>query len=437
MSNNTSNKDSMDFIVLKNLYDIPIKDIEQSPDMAAISCEWVASLRERNGIESPFRGIVQSVDDGSAAIMGLCGTLPRGPVELQALPEDFTVHGIIEEERGQPPSPCAMHLVESSQASMLRPGHVLCDSRAPAALSDMFSMNVLWLGEEPLYAGRTYQVSSLAGEFDGLVGKLKNRISPDTLLPLACNNLSRGEVGQIELELNGTLVFDIQETLSPLSLLLFKERETGAVLGLGFIRFELRRASNIRWQQLAVDKRQRAAVLGQKPLVLWFTGLSGCGKSTVASQLEKRLHAMGKHTYVLDGDNVRHGLCKDLGFTKADRIENMRRVTEVAKLMVDAGLIVLVTFISPFREERRRARESFEDGEFVEIFVDTPLEVCEARDIKGLYAKARAGLIKNFTGIDSPYEPPENPEIHLHGHQMTLEDMVEKIVEYIECLNDA
>ena len=307
------------------------------------------------------------------------------------------------------------------------PGSIICDARKPAGQSDMFSVNVLWLDDEPLYAGRTYRICTITGEYAALVGKLKNRIDTELAQPLAATCLKRGEIGQVEIELDGTLIFDTHENPTPLAMIAFMHGAEERVAGVGIIRFELRRASNIRWQKLELSKQQRAAALGQKPLVLWFTGLSGCGKSTVASLLEKRLHEMGKHTYVLDGDNVRHGLCKDLGFTKADRVENMRRVTEVAKLMVDAGLIVLVTFISPFREERAKARASFEEGEFIEIFVDTPLEICEARDVKGLYAKARAGLIRNFTGIDSPYEPPESPEIHLDGARMSTEEMVEAI----------
>jgi bifunctional enzyme CysN/CysC len=193
------------------------------------------------------------------------------------------------------------------------------------------------------------------------------------------------------------------------------------------IEFALRRASNIHWQALELSKAHRAAQKHQHPQCIWFTGLSGSGKSTLANLLEKRLHAQGKHTYLLDGDNVRHGLNRDLGFTEADRVENIRRVTEVAKLMVDAGLIVLVSFISPYRAERLMARQAFQEGEFIEVFVDTPLEICEQRDVKGLYAKARKGELKNFTGIDSPYEPPESPEIHLRTVDTSQEDCIERI----------
>ena len=311
-------------------------------------------------------------------------------------------------------------------------GNLVCDAEMPAGQSDMFSLNVLWLGREPMFAGRTYGLSALTGEYSALVGKLKHKVDPDSGLPLAARKLERGEIGQVEIELDGSVIFDTHDVHSPLAGVFFRDGKTGQILGVGVIRFALRRASNIRWQELELDKALRAASLGQKPLVLWFTGLSGCGKSTVANLLEKRLHDLGKHTYLLDGDNIRHGLCKDLGFTRADRIENMRRITEVAKLMADAGLIVLVAFISPFRDERQRARKSFEPEEFIEIFVDTPLEICEARDIKGLYAKARAGLIRNFTGVDSPYEPPEKPEIRLPGAELTPEEMTDRIISWLK-----
>ena len=210
------------------------------------------------------------------------------------------------------------------------------------------------------------------------------------------------------------------------------DRMTNNTVGLGLINFELRRASNIHWEAMDIDKAARAEAKQQKPVILWFTGLSGAGKSTIANIVEQRLHARGNHTTILDGDNVRHGLNRDLGFTEADRVENIRRVSEVSKLMVDAGLITLSCFISPFRSERKMARERVEDGEFVEVFVDTPLEVAEQRDAKGLYAKARAGEIKNFTGIDSPYEAPEDPEIHLQMNGESAEDAAAVVIQWLE-----
>ncbi len=368
-----------------------------------------------NGVEEE-KGLRISVLSGGLESSSDVEILPTGvSARLECLQSDEENHAAL------------VRLSRLEDNSFPEPGSIICDARKPARQSDMFSVNVLWFDDEPMYAGRTYRISAITGEYAALVGKLKGRIDTELARSLAATCLKQGEIGQVEIELDGNLIFDTQENPTPLAMIAFLHGAEKRIAGVGMIRFELRRASNIRWQELELNKQQRAAALGQKPLVLWFTGLSGCGKSTVASLLEKKLHEKGKHCYVLDGDNVRHGLCKDLGFTKADRVENMRRVTEVAKLMVDAGLIVLVTFISPFREERAKARASFEEGEFIEIFVDTPLEICEARDIKGLYAKARAGIIKNFTGIDSPYEPPESPEIRLDGARMSVEEMVEVI----------
>lgn len=315
------------------------------------------------------------------------------------------------------------------------PGEILCDAKTPAQVSDMFSAHILWLAEEPLYAGRKYKLVAPGGEALSMVGKLRWRVREDNGEHMAAEKLARGSLGRIEVEMDRAIVFDTREQLTPLSFFVFyKEsanQEQHTPEGIGIIEFPLRRADNIRWQPLAISKEDRARALGQKPRVIWFTGLSGSGKSTVASLLEEKLHRRGLHCYVLDGDNVRRGLCKDLGFTKKDRIENMRRVAEVAKLMVDAGLIVLVSFISPLRYEREQIRRMFEPGEFVEVFVDTPLEECERRDIKGLYAKARRGEIKNFTGIDSPYEPPLSPEIHLHGDKTDPDEMVGIVMKYL------
>ncbi len=378
---------------------------------------------------STFRAIVhpeEGARPGRARLRVLSGAL-RDAQSLVLLPVGARVSA-----QPEPDAPDGERVV--IEGAQPRDGDILGDAETPPQQSDMFSVDVAWTGEHALYPGRSYRIVSPAGNFSALVGKLKHKIDGSGE-KVAASELHAGESGRVEIELDGNLVFDVAETGTPLSLLLFADEVDGDILGVGCIRFALRRASNIRWQELRLDKRQRANSKGQRPFVLWFTGLSGCGKSTVASLLEERLHRMGKHAYVLDGDNVRHGLCKDLGFTEADRVENLRRVTEVAKLMVDAGLIVLVSFISPFRAERQRARQLFEEGEFLEVFVDTPLEICEARDIKGLYAKARAGLIRNFTGIDSPYEPPENADIHLPGERMSPEEMTDLILRELNRRN--
>ncbi len=260
------------------------------------------------------------------------------------------------------------------------------------------------------------------------VSSLKYKLNVDNLDHVAGKTLELNEVGSCNLTTAKALVFDPYAENGDTGSFILIDRFTNATVAAGMIEFGLRRATNIQWQELFIDKVARAGLKDQKPCVLWFTGLSGAGKSTIANTLEKRLHAMGRHTYLLDGDNIRHGLNKDLGFTDADRVENIRRVAETAKLFVDAGLIVMVSFISPFRSERRMARDLLQDGEFIEIFVDTPLDVCEARDPKGLYRKARAGLISNFTGIDSLYEVPEKPELKLDTRSNNPEALAEAVL---------
>jgi len=266
----------------------------------------------------------------------------------------------------------------------------------------------------------------------GRIVRIRKRMDEENLVSSAENKLEAGEVGRVDLKLEMPVVHDDQCSLTPLAILVLREAGRAQNAGLGIIRHGLRKATNVRRQDFLVDKGARAARMGQKPFVLWFTGLSDSGKSTVAGLVEKYLNAQGKKTYLLDGDNLRHGLNRDLGFTHEDRIENMRRIAEVARLMTDAGLIVLVASISPFRAQREKIRQLFEKDEFMEVFVDTPLEVCEERDSKGLYAKARAGMIRNFTGIDSPYEPPAAPEIHLNGASLAPEEMARQVLRWLK-----
>jgi bifunctional enzyme CysN/CysC len=260
---------------------------------------------------------------------------------------------------------------------------------------------------------------------------LKHKVNVNTLEELAAKTLELNEIGLCNLSLDQAIPFDPYADDREMGGFILIDRMTNATVGAGMIHFALRRSHNVHWQALDVSKDNRAAIKRQKPAVLWFTGLSGAGKSTIANLVEKRLLAEGRHTYLLDGDNVRHGLNKDLGFTEADRIENIRRVAEVARLMADAGLIVLVSFISPFRAERRMAREMMAEGEFLEVFVDTPLSIVESRDVKGLYKKARAGELKNFTGIDSPYEAPEAAEIRIDTTKMSPEEASERLVDIL------
>jgi bifunctional enzyme CysN/CysC len=262
-----------------------------------------------------------------------------------------------------------------------------------------------------------------------MVSELKHRLDVTNGSQRPAKQLAPNDIGLANLSLDRALAFDTYDDNRETGGFILIDRLSNATVGAGMIRFPLRRAANLTWQDFTVDKAARSAIKGHRPAVLWFTGLSGAGKSTIADGVEKRLTALGRHTYLLDGDNVRHGLNRDLGFTDADRVENIRRVAETAKLFVDAGLIVLVSFISPFRSERDMARELVEKDEFLEVFVDTPLAVVEERDPKGLYRKARAGEIKNFTGIDSPYEVPLAPDIRLDTMSASVEDLAQRIID--------
>ena len=298
--------------------------------------------------------------------------------------------------------------------------------------ADQFEAKIIWMDDAPLLPERNYLLKIGANETSARITRLKHKVNVNTLGERAAKTLALNEIGVANLSLDRAVSFDPYcENRSTGGFILI-DRFTNATVGAGMIDFALRRATNIHWQSLDVDKAARSRQNAQKASVLWFTGLSGSGKSAIANVLEKKLHAMGKRTYTLDGDNVRHGLNRDLGFTDADRVENIRRAAETAKLFVDAGMIVIASFISPFRSERRMAREMMGPDEFLEIFVDTPLGVCEERDVKGLYAKARNGDIPNFTGIDSPYEIPETAEIIVNGDQGDAETQANKIIRYLE-----
>lgn len=308
-------------------------------------------------------------------------------------------------------------------------GDVIAAAGDPPEVADQFAAHVLWMDDAALLPGRPYWLQIGSRTVAANISEIKHRVDVNTQERLAAKRLELNEVGYCNLSLDEPVAFAPYAQNRALGGFILIDRQTNATVAAGTLDFALRRAGNVHWQHLDVDKAARARIKGQQPRVLWFTGLSGAGKSTVANQVEKRLHAQGVHTFLLDGDNVRHGLNRDLGFTDEDRVENIRRVAEVARLMVDAGLVVLVSFISPFRAERQMARERFEDDEFIEVFVDVPLAVAEARDVKGLYRKARAGQIPNFTGIDSPYEAPEAPELHLHADTDSVQAMVEQVLQ--------
>ena len=310
-------------------------------------------------------------------------------------------------------------------------GDVIAAADDPPEVSDQFEATIVWMSEEALKPGRGYWLKLATQTVSASVQEPKYEINVNTMEHLAAKTLELNAIGVAEVHTDKPIVFEPYTKSAELGGFILIDKITNATVAAGMLHFSLRRADNVHWQPTTITREEHALLKNQTPRVLWFTGLSGSGKSTIANEVEKSLNLMNRHTFLLDGDNVRHGLNKDLGFTEADRIENIRRVGEVAKLMTDAGLIVLTAFISPFRAERKMVREMLPDGEFIEIFVDTPLEVAEERDVKGLYKKARSGKLKNFTGIDSPYESPESPEIRVNTVEMTPAEAAEYIVRQI------
>ena len=297
--------------------------------------------------------------------------------------------------------------------------------------SDQFAAYILWLDSEPMIPERTYSIHFQNESTIVQVTDLSFKVNIKTLSQLAAKKLEQDEIGYCKLSLSQRVSFDAYSDNQQTGTFTIFDTTNKSQIGAGVIDFALRRAQNISWHETNINQETRSKTKHQKPCVLWFTGLSGSGKSTIADELEKKLYELGKHTMLLDGDNVRHGLNRDLGFTDQDRVENIRRIAEVSKLMVSSGLITIVSFISPFRAERLMARNLFNDDEFIEVFIDTPIEVCEARDSKGLYKKARAGQLKNFTGIDSDYEEPEMPEIALQNSDANIDDLVNNILDYL------
>ncbi|TCT22479.1 sulfate adenylyltransferase subunit CysN [Thermomonas haemolytica] len=383
--------------------------------------ETVPIARERG--DAPFRMPVQWVCRPDQDFRGFAGTVACGRVapgdEVAVLPSGrrsrvariVTAGGdLAQAVAGQS---VTLTLADEVDASR---GDVIATAAAPAEVADQFAAHLLWMGDAPLLPGRPYLLKLGTRTVGASVTEIKHKIDVNTQDALAAKHLELNEVAVCNLHLDQPVVFAPYAEDRTLGGFILIDRHSNATVAAGTLDFALRRAANIHWQHLDVDKAARARIKHQPPRCVWFTGLSGAGKSTIANLVDRKLLAMGRHAYVLDGDNVRHGLNKDLGFTPEDRVENIRRVAEVARLMTDAGLIVLVSFISPFRAEREMARRLFAPGEFLEVFVDTPLEEAERRDVKGLYAKARRGELRNFTGIDSPYEPPEHPELHLHTH---------------------
>ena len=386
-----------------------------------------------------FRMPVQWVSRPNLNYRGFCGRIAEGSVKtgdaVRVLPsgKTTTVKSIdfFEDQLPEAEAGASITLTLNDEVDVSR-GDLIVTTDHPPEVADQFQVKLLWLSEEPLVPGRSYWLKVHAKEVSATVMEIKHREDVNTGSHLAAKVLNLNEIAVVTISTTHPVAFEPYTVNRTLGGFVFIDKLSCATVGAGLIEFALRRSTNIHWQSLEVGKAQRALLKNQTPRCIWFTGLSGSGKSTVANQLEKRLHAEGKHTYMLDGDNVRHGLNRDLGFTDADRVENLRRVAEVAKLMVEAGLIVIVSFISPFRAERRAARDLFGPEEFVEIHVSTPIAECEKRDVKGLYAKARKGELKNFTGIDSPYEAPENAELVIDTSTKSPEECALEVWRLIE-----
>ncbi len=388
--------------------------------------------------EKPFRMPVQWVNRPNLDFRGFSGLISSGTVRpgdpVRVLPsgKTSTVKSIVtfdgELDRAIAGQPVTLTLVDEIDCSR---GNVLATSDDPPQVADQFEATVIWLNDENLHVGRSYWLKLGTQMVSASVQQPKYEINVNTMEHLATKTLSLNEIGVTEVLTDKPVVFEPYSDNQTLGGFILIDKATNATVAAGMLHFSLRRSQNVHWQPTTISREDHAAMKNQTPRVLWFTGLSGSGKSTIANEVETRLNLMNRHTFLLDGDNVRHGLNRDLGFTEADRIENIRRVGEVAKLMTDAGLIVLTAFISPFRAERQMVRDMLEDHVFIEVFIDTPLEVAEARDVKGLYRKAREGKLKNFTGIDSPYEAPLNPEIRINTAEMSAADAADYIIRKI------
>ena len=384
----------------------------------------------------PFRMPVQWVNRPNLDFRGFSGRIVGGSIKpgdpIRVLPAGttstveriVTMDGDLDEAiAGQS---VTLTLTDEIDASR---GDVICAGDAPAEVADQFEAHIVWMHEDEMLPGRPYLMKIGARTVGVTIGQPKYRVDINNLDHLAATTLELNEIGVCNVRLDRPIPFDAYSDNRDMGGFIVIDKLTNVTVGAGLLHFALRRSHNIHWQDVRVDKAARSGQNNHQPAVVWLTGLSGSGKSTIANIVESKLHTLGVRTYLLDGDNVRHGLNRDLGFTDADRVENIRRIAEVSALMVDAGLVVLVSFISPFRAERRLARDSVEDGEFIEVHVDTPLAVAEERDPKGLYAKARRGELTNFTGIDSPYEPPEAPEVRIDTSTTSAEAAADQIID--------
>jgi bifunctional enzyme CysN/CysC len=387
---------------------------------------------------APFRLPVEWVNRPNLDFRGFAGTIAGGTVvpgdRVVVLPSgrESTVAGIVTFDGALPRAVAgqAVTLTLADEIDVSR-GDVIAAADAPAPVGDQFEATVVWMADEPLLRGRTYLMRVGTRSVTATIAPVKYKLNVDSFEHVAATKLELNEIGVVDLELNQPIAFDAYAENRDTGGFILIDRMTNNTVGAGMLHFALHRSQNVQWQEIEVDRAARAALKHQRPFVVWLTGIPGAGKSTIANLLERQLHAAGRHTYILDGDNVRHGLNKDLGFRDADRVENIRRAGEVSKLMVDAGLIVLAAFISPFAADRETVRRLFDEGEFVEVFVDAPVELAAERDRKGLYAKAERGELENLTGVDAPYEAPEDPEVHLDMAELGVEEAAERVVRLL------
>ena len=402
--------------LVEHLENVEVNSARDAAKPFRMPVQWV------NRPNLDFRGFSGLIATGEVATGDAIRVLPSG--KTSTITRIVTLNGDVEEgQAGQSLTLCFADEIDCSR------GDVIATADDPPEVADQFEATIVWLNDSPLHVGRAYWLKLGTQMVSATIREPKYTVNVNTMEHVAAKTLELNAIGVAELSTDKPIVFEAYADNRTLGGFILIDKITNATVAAGMLNFSLRRAQNVHWQAIDIGREAHASLKNQKPAVLWFTGLSGSGKSTIANLVEKKLHRMNRHTFLLDGDNVRHGLNKDLGFTEADRIENIRRVGEVAKLMADAGLIVITAFISPFKAEREMVRSMLPEGEFVEVFIDTPLSVAEERDVKGLYKKARSGELKNFTGIGSPYEAPAKPEIRIDTTKVTPEEAAQAIVD--------